>query len=96
MECHDGSAGPDAGSHPLAFGAGMSETSSEHPVGVFLRETERTRGGDFRIATNPDERIRLFGGKVGCGSCHSVYSPEPADLVMSNRGSRLCLSCHTQ
>jgi predicted CXXCH cytochrome family protein len=38
----------------------------------------------------------LFDGNLGCGSCHSAYSKEPHLLVMNNRGSKLCLSCHTQ
>jgi len=41
-----------------------------------------------------DERIRLFDSRVGCGTCHSLYSKRAALLVMSNSRSNLCLSCH--
>jgi predicted CXXCH cytochrome family protein len=41
-----------------------------------------------------DPRIWLFEGRVGCGSCHSPFAGGEALLVMSNVGSRLCLSCH--
>jgi predicted CXXCH cytochrome family protein len=94
MACHDGATASDAASHRVS--SGMGEAGSEHPVGVLLKATERTRGGDFKIAARVDHRIRLFDGAIGCGSCHSVYSKERGQLVMSNQGSRLCLSCHTQ
>ena len=41
-----------------------------------------------------DRRIRLFNGRVECSSCHSPYSDEASLLVMPNRQSALCLSCH--
>lgn len=95
MGCHDGATASDAGSHALR-GNGM-EATADHPIGVPMRATRARRETDFGLA-NPatlDKRIRLPGGNLACGSCHSVYSREPAQLVMSNRGSKLCLSCHT-
>lgn len=92
--CHDGTSGMDAGSHGGRM-AGL-EGTGDHPMGIPLRATARTRDGDFHIARTVDKKIRLFDGKIGCGSCHSPYSKEPAQLVMSNRGSKLCLSCHVQ
>lgn len=94
MSCHDGTTGSDAGSHLVLSGAASQPT--EHPVGVPLVATDRTRHGDFHLSPRPDPRLRLFEGKMSCGTCHSVYSREPAQLVMSNQHSRLCLSCHTQ
>lgn len=96
MTCHDGAVATEAGSHAvrgMAFGS-----TGDHPIGVLLRQTERTRGGDFHIAhpSALDRRIRLFDGKLGCGSCHSVYSNERHLLAMSNLKSALCLQCHTQ
>lgn len=96
MGCHDGATASDAGSHAMR-GSGM-EATADHPIGVPMRATRRRGESDFGLA-NPatlDKRIRLPGGNLACGSCHSVYSREPAQLVMSNRGSKLCLSCHTQ
>jgi predicted CXXCH cytochrome family protein len=94
LSCHDGA---------LAMGAGYStgvslrrRTSSNaaskvHPVGV---EYHLAVLGSLRPESQLDDRIRLFEGRVGCGSCHSLYSREPYKLVMSNQGSTLCLSCH--
>ncbi len=41
-----------------------------------------------------DERLRLFDGKVGCGTCHDMYSSEPKKLTVSDSGSNLCILCH--
>jgi predicted CXXCH cytochrome family protein len=96
MECHDGAMAKDAGFH--APKGGPHGMDSDHPIGVSMRQGIAGRNGDFRLASERtlDPRIRLFYGAVGCGSCHSAYSKEPAQLVMSNRRSALCLSCHTQ
>lgn len=92
MECHDGTLASDAGAHRSS----MSDDSSEHPIGVAMRFGGRTRESDFKLARRVDQRIRLFEGMVGCGSCHSPYSRESAQLVISNHGSALCMNCHTQ
>lgn len=94
MSCHDGAAGADAGTHQ--FRVGQSGPEGDHPIGVPMRVTERTRHGDFWLARRVDSRIRLFDGLIGCGTCHSVYAPGQAQLVISNHGSKLCLSCHVQ
>lgn len=92
MECHDGTLGSDAGAHR----SGLSSDNTEHPIGVAMRFGGRTRESDFKLSRRVDDRIRLFEGMVGCGSCHSPYSRESAQLVINNRGSALCLNCHTQ
>lgn len=92
MECHDGTLSSDAGAHT----SGLSDDNSEHPIGVAMRGGSRTREGDFKLARGVDQRIRLFEGMVGCGSCHSPYSRETSQLVINNRGSALCMNCHTQ
>lgn len=94
MSCHDGTTGRDAGSHRQVMG--NNEFGAEHPIGVRMRFGEQKRDHDFGMATRLDRRVRLFDGMVGCGTCHSPYSRQPGQLVMSNRGSALCLSCHTQ
>mgnify|MGYP000943717110 CR=1 FL=1 len=86
----------DAGAHSVR--RRDIDPPSDHPIGILMRASSRTQDGDFRLASpnRLDRRIRLFDGAVGCGSCHSVYSKERSHLVMSNRGSALCLNCHTQ
>jgi predicted CXXCH cytochrome family protein len=38
--------------------------------------------------------IRLFGGKIGCGTCHNGFSKEKGLLVIANQRSMLCMECH--
>lgn len=90
LTCHDGSV-IEGSSHLAA--AAMMDLGISHPVGVEYRQD---RGGHLRPKHALDDRVRLFSDRVSCGSCHSVYSPQPALLVMSNEGSALCLSCHRQ
>lgn len=91
LTCHDGVASSDA----AAFGAGHRDEPSDHPIGVRMSGNTGSVGSDFRMASQISPRIRLFDGTVGCGSCHSPYSSERAQLVLNNQGSSLCLSCHT-
>lgn len=48
------------------------------------------------VAFYLDQMIRLYSGRLGCGTCHSVYSKHAKHLVMDNRGSRLCIACHNR
>jgi predicted CXXCH cytochrome family protein len=98
LSCHDGSIARDIGhvSEPAGRGGLMRTTSgNEHPIGMDYRLTDpQDSDGELRPAAMLDDRIRLFNNQVGCGSCHSLYSTKPSRLVMSNKQSRLCLSCH--
>jgi predicted CXXCH cytochrome family protein len=96
MTCHDGAIAGDAGGHQtrrLAF-----DGSTEHPVGVELRDRNVGQPDEILFVGHSalDPRIRLFDGKVGCGSCHNQYSSRESLLVMSNHQSRLCLACHIE
>lgn len=67
-----------------------------HPIGVSYFETKRRYKGAYRAASELPPQIKLFGGLVGCGSCHNPFSKRHFDLVMSNEGSALCLACHVK
>jgi predicted CXXCH cytochrome family protein len=69
------------------------QTASDHPIGMNYRHIARHEQGRFNFPLT-DHEIRLFDGNVGCGSCHSPYSPQKNNLVMSNLKSALCLKCH--
>ncbi len=96
MSCHDGAIASGSGTHAeMIPGMGLFDSmGSEHPIGEYRLTNPGDADGPLKAATMLDERIRLFDNHVGCGSCHSVYSPVPDLLVMSNAGSQLCLSCH--
>lgn len=96
MACHDGAIAGDAGGHQtrrLSF-----EGRTEHPIGVDLRDRNVGQPDEMLLVSESalDSRVRLFDGKVGCGSCHNQYSSRENLLVMSNDQSRLCLACHIQ
>jgi predicted CXXCH cytochrome family protein len=85
LSCHDGS-------NPAAKALGKS-----HPIGVpyeFVGFGERSRNRRMRPVQSLDPRIRLFDGRVGCGSCHNPYSDQPNMLAVHNHRSALCKSCH--
>ncbi len=88
LSCHDGtiSKAPQVEVRQGVWrhGIGMS-----HPVGVGY-----PRSGDFAYPESLPKEVRLFDGKVGCLSCHEIYAEEKDMLVMNNKGSRLCLTCH--
>lgn len=96
MACHDGSTAKDAGSHAIG-GMSMMGESRDHPIAVPYKSSKE-RGRDVRLVelSRLDRRVRLFNQSVGCGSCHTPYSKNEKLLVMSNRQSQLCLSCHDE
>ncbi|MFQ5560686.1 MAG: cytochrome c3 family protein [Nitrospinota bacterium] len=91
LTCHDGSTATDnminykkSGSYSHSPGRGVS-----HPIGLLYKET-----GAFVKVADLDKRIKLFGGRVGCGSCHNPYSKARFKLVITGKNARLCLACH--
>ncbi|GBE05820.1 MAG TPA: hypothetical protein ENH31_04750 [Nitrospirae bacterium] len=91
MSCHDSSIADDI-SVGLGRGAYINEHGGKHPIGVDFMEAY-AKGG-YTHPSKLAKNIRLFNGKVGCGSCHNTYSKEPYQLAISNEGSALCLACH--
>lgn len=100
LSCHDGGMASTADVRVVASGGGVQNTRrtnwrTEHPVGVRYGAKRRDPGThDLRLARTLPPEVRLFDGRVGCGSCHSVYSGIEQMLSVSNRGSGLCLTCH--
>lgn len=94
VTCHDGSVGKVAnyriaGEETLTYaGRYMS-----HPIGMNYREAA-IYNQKLRPAESLSPLISLVDGKVGCSTCHNQYSHEQTMLVISNKGSALCLQCH--
>jgi len=65
-----------------------------HPIGFSYQKARAKKSRDFRPESMLSKDIKLYDGKIGCGTCHNIYSTEKAMLTMNNRGSRLCLECH--
>lgn len=88
LSCHDGTISK-APQVEVRQGAWQHGIGMSHPVGV-----EYPRSGDFTYPGSLPASVRLFDGRIGCLSCHEIYSAEKNMLVMNNKGSRLCLTCH--
>jgi predicted CXXCH cytochrome family protein len=100
MQCHDATFSNDSlVSKPADF-AGLFHNNASlgvsHPIGVSYLEAKRQYRGAYRNLNELPKEIKLFGGQVGCGSCHNPYSKLHNELVMSNERSALCLACHVK
>lgn len=68
---------------------------SDHPIGMEYRDVAMRRVGGYKFPLF-GERIRLFKGKLGCGSCHSLYAKTKHNLVDRNERGILCRRCHNK
>jgi len=96
MSCHDGAVASGSGTlGGMDQGEGVYRLKQgDHPIGVYEISNSSESDGGLRAPSMLDSRVRLFDNQVGCGSCHSLYSANQSQLVMSNDRSDLCLSCH--
>jgi predicted CXXCH cytochrome family protein len=98
LACHDGTTASDVRNSPpeTRFGLALTKT---HPIGmeyplISQKDAKRGRFRLLRDRAQLDPRIRLFDGRVGCGSCHNPYLRTDGFLVISMRGAELCKTCH--
>jgi|Deesub1362B_J571_1020462.scaffolds.fasta_scaffold00310_23 predicted CXXCH cytochrome family protein len=96
LSCHDGTIGKMANN--IIVGAGKWQHGPSigisHPIGVDYRLAYSQNIEELNPPESLNPAIKFFDGKVGCCSCHNPFSKHPNYLVMSNRGSALCLECH--
>jgi len=103
LSCHDGVIAPDVytASHAtrLARQLGASQLGigglTGHPIGVAYPVAD-PRYRPIASLSAGDDAILLPDDRVQCISCHDPHNAghQPKMLVKSNRGSRLCLTCH--
>lgn len=72
---------------------GQKGECSGHIVGAYYEQLAAGNPGLQDRQALP-EAISLYEGRVGCASCHSIYSRQDKLLVIDNRESALCRSCH--
>ena len=98
LACHDGSlSAPAPVKGPGLFASRRNSPFSAHPVGVpYATGPAGIRRSRLRAVDSLPREIHLPEGKVGCTSCHSVYSRKKNLLVLDTAGSWLCLSCHVK
>ncbi len=93
LGCHDGAVGADSDMGQPAGRPGGVDLGAGHSIGADYQEAVRAGRGGLESAPR-SAATSLTEGKVGCRSCHSPFSKQAKQLVMSNGGSALCLSCH--
>ena len=102
LSCHDGTTATSTFADetsglavpPRERASRLGDLQRNHPVGV----TYPYRGRSFQPVSSvtASARVRLFGGKVECASCHDPHNRYNlrALLVMPNGRSELCYTCH--
>ncbi len=65
-----------------------------HPVDTSYLFAQMRSNGKLKPSGALDPAVNLKDGLTACVSCHHPESQQPAKLVLSNVGSRLCLACH--
>jgi len=91
LSCHDGVIA-SMGETTVRAGSFTHGIGLSHPIG---NEYPRFNGkNDFVNVEFLPRSIKLVDGKVGCLSCHNPYGSEDKYLVVQNKRSALCLTCH--
>jgi predicted CXXCH cytochrome family protein len=92
LGCHDGAV---ASSAETVRAPGIGTRRESHPLGIAYPPRPRPgREGTFRPAASLDARLILTGGRIGCLTCHDIYSGRESPPVLPNDESRLCSQCH--
>lgn len=100
LGCHDGSRASDIpinlrnDPHRRSLIGLSSGAKSEHPIGMEYA-LYTARGNDYKPLLVNNKMV-LVKGRVGCLTCHDPLNEEQGHLVMSDRDSGLCLTCHNK
>lgn len=97
LTCHDEITANISGMS--AMGRSMSRRQkgmSDHPIGMDYQDALSTQSHLFHLLENNQQKLRMFDGKIGCGTCHSLYSPTQFHLAVTHEKSKLCRTCHNR
>jgi len=89
IECHDDRIEQIAGNWEYT-------NKTSHPIGIKYSEARMKKMDKFRPVDKLRKEVALFDGKIGCGSCHSIYSSNRKMLVLDNLKDGLCRECHLE
>jgi hypothetical protein len=90
LGCHDGVTAPGVSFCTSECAVG---STSSHPV--YRRYPPLRKRSEFASRSQVEAAgIRLTDGRVSCVSCHDLTNDEKYHLVIDNRHSRLCMTCH--
>lgn len=96
VSCHDGASavviGMNLRNDPFRT-AHRSPSGTDHPIGMDYQSYVSANGRNYKQVFGRGNMV-FVNGKVGCLTCHDPLNPERGHLVMSDRQSALCLTCH--
>ena len=94
LSCHDDVSAVIAGDNE-STSARMQRRRymSDHPIGMTYA-TKANSNREFKMPSKVDARIRLFNGRMGCGSCHNLYDSGKKNLSLPFTRGELCRQCH--
>jgi hypothetical protein len=97
LSCHDDiSAGTPSSHNGSSRSSSPGRRNTGHPIGMNYQTIISRQPGKYRSLSASNSRIRLFDGRVGCGSCHNLYNPAPYNLAAPFERGVLCLQCHNK
>jgi predicted CXXCH cytochrome family protein len=72
------------------------DLSNDHPVGFVYSNSQTDVTLVGKLKANPDPtKVRLFAGRVECGTCHDAHNNSLTRFLRStNDNSVMCLECH--
>lgn len=94
IECHDRYINEP--SDFMGTGQWKHMNRLSHPIGVSYGKASSRKLHEYQPSSILPDEVPLFNGKIGCGTCHSIYSKRRSMLVMDNKDSRLCMQCHVK
>jgi predicted CXXCH cytochrome family protein len=98
VSCHDGvsasTIGIDLRNNPMGRKSQVDSFQSDHPIGMNYNNYVAADKGFKSVRSNTT--MIFVDGKVGCLTCHDPLSSERGHLVMSDKSSALCLTCHNK
>ena len=98
ISCHDGASalaiGANVRNEPFARGPHSKYSANDHPIGMDYQSYVGANPRKYKAVLGSENKMVFVNGKVGCLTCHDPLNPERKHLVMSDKKSALCLTCH--
>ena len=98
ISCHDGASAVAIEANwrnsPLGGALHGKLSGSDHPIGMDYESYVAANSRKYKSVFGLNSKMVFVDGKVGCLTCHDPLNPERGHLVMSDRKSALCLTCH--
>ena len=99
ISCHDGASAvaieANWRNNPMGGLQGKT-TGSDHPIGMDYESYVAANSRKYKPVFGSNSKMLFVDGKVGCLTCHDPLNAERGHLVMSDRKSALCLTCHNK